>query len=515
MTITPFLRTCCAAALLSGGLAATTASASSHREAPSITQTPKVDGTDFYMFRSYEPGREGYVTFIANYQPLQAPYGGPNYFTMDPDAVYEIHIDNDGDALEDITFQFDFNNVLVNGGNGITLTIGDKTLPIALRAAGQVTDPFDPDLGEREFYQVNYIEGDRRSGTITPVTGGGTDLFVKPLDYVGQKTIPDYEAYADQFVYDVQLPGCAAPARMFAGQRAEAFAVNLGEVFDLVNLVPLEGSIENSRSNDDLVGRANITSIAVEVPIACVTGAGNGVIGAWTTASLPQARILDPIPTYEQPEIHGGAYTQLSRLSAPLVNELVIGLPFKDLFNHSEPKDDAQAADFVTNPTFPAIVDLLFRDALGAQSNIAPSNLPRTDLVAAFLTGFEGVNQMAAITPSEMMRLNTAIAPTPQATQNNLGVAAGDLAGFPNGRRPGDDTVDIVLRVAMGALCYDLPLPSGPTNLGFCTPDDAPVGDQPFIDGAPIDARDLQNAFPYLNTPLPGSPQEAQQETTR
>ena len=193
----------------------------------------------------------------------------------------------------------------------------------------------------------------------------------------------------------------------------------------------------------------------------------------------------------------------------------MIGLPFKDLFNHSEPKDDAQAADFVTNPTFPAIVDLLFRDALGADSNIAPSNLPRTDLVAAFLTGFEGVNQLATVTPSEMMRLNTAIEPTPQASQNNLGVAAGDLAGFPNGRRPGDDTVDIVLRVAMGALCYDLPLPSGPTNLGFCTPDDAPVGDQPFIDGAPIDARDLQNAFPYLNTPLPGSPQEEQQRLTR
>ena len=124
---------------------------------------------------------------------------------------------------------------------------------------------------------------------------------------MGQKTIPDYEAYADQFIYDVEVPGCALPARVFAGQRAEAFAVNLGEVFDLVNLVPLEGSIENSRDNDDLVGRANVTSIAMEVPISCITGAGNGVIGAWTTASLPQARLLDPIPTYEQPEIHGGA----------------------------------------------------------------------------------------------------------------------------------------------------------------------------------------------------------------
>ena len=491
---------------------AMTASASSHREAPSITETPKVDGTDFYMFRSYETGREGYVTFIANYQPLQAPYGGPNYFTMDEDALYEIHIDNDGDAVEDITFGFDFDNRLTNGGNGITLTVGDKTLPIPLRVAGQVTGEFDTDVGEFETFELFYTAGDRRSGERSSLNAGRT-LF-KPLDYVGQKTLPDYEAYADRFIYEVSVPGCAAPARVFAGQREEAFAVNLGEVFDLVNLVPLEGSIENDRSNDDLVGRANITSLALEVPISCVTGPGNGVIGAWTTASLPQATLQDPFPGTgtDVARQHGGAYTQVSRLSHPLVNEVVIGLPFKDLFNASEPKDDAQAADFVTNPTFPAIIDLLFRDALGADSNIAPSNLPRTDLVATFLTGFEGVNQLATVTPSEIMRLNTAIAPAAAAQQNNLGVAAGDLAGYPNGRRPGDDTVDITLRVAMGALCYPIPLPSGPTNLGFCEPEDAPVGDQPFIDGAPIDATDMMSRFPYLNTPLPGSPQEAQQD---
>ena len=493
-------------ALVALGAVALPALASSHREAPAITQTPKVDGTDFYMFRSYEPGREGFVTLIANYQPLQTPYGGPNYFTMDPDALYEIHIDNDGDAVEDITYQFQFDNTLVNG-TGVTLQIGDRTLPIPLRQAGQITAGDSGALGETESYTIRVVEGDRRSGSGTEV--GAT--FTKPVDYIGQKTLPDYAAYAEQYIYDVALPGCPTTGRVFVGQREEAFAVNLGEVFDLVNLVPLEGSIEQSRENDDLVGKANVTSIALEVPIDCVTGNGNGVIGGWTTASLPQASLIDPTPTYEQPALVGGAYTQVSRLSAPLVNEVVIGVPFKDLFNHSEPKDDAQAADFVTHPTLPALIDILFRDALGAQDNIAPSNLPRTDLVAAFLTGVEGVNQLATVTPSEMMRLNTAIAPTPRDLQSPLGVAGDDLAGFPNGRRPGDDTVDIALRVVMGALCHDIPVNGTPTNLGYCQPEDAPVGDQPFTDGAPLDARDVQGEFPYLNTPLPGSPQEAQQ----
>ena len=144
-------------------LAAGPSVASSHREAPGTSKMPKVDSTDFYMFRSYEPGRAGYVTFIANYQPFQVPGGGPNYYTMDPDAIYEIHIDNDGDAKEDITFQFKFNNLLRNG-TGITLNVGGKTLPIALRNGGQVTQSDDPDLGEVEDYTVTMITGDRRTG---------------------------------------------------------------------------------------------------------------------------------------------------------------------------------------------------------------------------------------------------------------------------------------------------------------------------------------------------------------
>ncbi|MCE0507386.1 MULTISPECIES: DUF4331 domain-containing protein [unclassified Roseivivax] len=493
--------------------------ASSHREAPGITQTPKIDATDFYMFNSYETGRDGYVTLIANYQPLQAPYGGPNYFTMDSDAIYEIHIDNDGDAIEDLTFQFEFENTLGADGAGIALPIGDETVAIPLRTAGQISGAEDDPLNEVETYTVNMVTGDRRSGNASAVTmteGGAT--FTKPLDNIGTKTIPDYEAYADQYIYEVDVPGCDLPGRVFAGQREEAFAVNLGEVFDLVNLVPLEGSIENTRANDDLIGQFNVTSLALELPIACVTGDGNGVIGGWTTSSLPQAEVEDPSPTYEGTSVFGGAWVQQSRLSAPLVNEVVIGLPDKDLFNAAEPTQDSALATYVTNPTLPALIDILFREALGAEENIAPSNLPRQDLVTAFLQGFPGLNQQSTVTASEMMRLNTGIPATPQGSQNNYGVLAEDLAGFPNGRRPGDDVVDLALRVAMGRLCHPVPLgaelgvegaeedtESDMINLGLCAPEDAPVGDEPFIDGAPVDAFDVTATFPYLRTPLPGA----------
>ena len=499
-------------------LAGSTALASSHREAPGITKQPKVDATDFYMFRSYETGRAGYVTFIANYQPLQSPYGGPNYFTLDGDAIYEIHIDNDGDASEDITFQFDFTNTLGGeGGAGVALNIGDESVAIPLKAAGDGSSTLF--INENESFTLKKITGDRRSGTVEAVKRtSGEERFTKPIDNIGTKTIPDYENYANDFIYEVTIPGCEAPGRVFAGQRAEAFAVNLGGIFDSVNFVPLEGGIEQSRDNDDLVGKFNVTSLALEVPIGCITRKGNGVIGAWTTSSLPQAQIEDPSPTYEATSKYGGAWVQQSRLSAPLVNEVVIGLPDKDLFNAAQPTQDSALATYVTNPTLPALLDILFRDALGASDNIAPSNLPRTDLVAAFLTGLPGLNQQATVTASEMMRLNTAIPPTPQAEQSNFGVVGEDLAGFPNGRRPGDDTVDIALRVAMGALCHPVPLgaelgvegatedePSDLINLGYCQPEDAPVGNQPFTDGAPISATDVMAVFPYLNTPLPGA----------
>ncbi|MBA2467604.1 MAG: DUF4331 domain-containing protein [Sphingomonas sp.] len=495
----------CAAAVgavLAAGLA-TSAVASSHREAPQITELPKNDNTDVYAFRSFEPGREGFVTLISNFQPLQEPGGGPNYFTMDPDAIYEIHVDNTGDAKEDLTFQFKFTNTLKNG-TGKTLTVGGKTLPVAIRNLGEVTEPLDADLGEDETYTLSLITGNRRSGTRSNITNtsGGSTSFIKPFDNVGNKSIPNYPAYARQFIYNVTVPGCAtAGAKVFAGQREENFAVNLGPLFDLVNFVPIEGSIAQSEENQELINRYNITTLAIEVPIACLTGAGNGVIGVWSTSSLPQARLLRPNPSYAAPSRHGGAYTQISRLGTPLVNELVIGLPQKDLFNAAKPTQYGALVDYVTNPTFPAILNALF----GAAA-IAPTNFPRNDLVATFLTGYQGVNQLMAVTPSEMLRLNTAVTPTPQAAQQPLGLVANDLAGFPNGRRPGDDVVDIVLRVAMGRLCHPVPVGGVQTDLGLCTPAQAPSGLTPYTDGAPSSATETMNEFPYLNPALRGSP---------
>lgn len=510
---------------------ATTAWGSSHREAPGITEMPKVDATDFYMFRSYEDDAADSVTFIANYQPLQAPYGGPNYFTMDSDAVYEIHIDNDGDAMEDITFQFQFKNTLANGGNGIALPVGDKTIAIPLRQAGAISAMDNGAQNELETYTVRKIDGDRRSGFAQSalLSNGSGTTFRKPIDNIGNKTIADYEGYADSFISTTTIPGCDAPGKVFVGQRAEAFAVNLGEVFDLVNLVPIQGAdnpmypqynaaapfaggITQDRANDDLIDRFNVTSLAIEVPTECLTGDGNGVIGAWTTASLPQARLLDPSPTYEGTDEMGGAYVQVARLSAPLVNEVVIGLPDKDLFNAAEPTQDGALADYVTNPTLPELVEILFGGVAGLPTELAPNNFPRADLVAAFLTGFPDFNQQATVTASEMMRLNTGVAPTPLADQHVFGLVAEDLAGFPNGRRPADDTVDIALRVAMGRLCHPVPLgdelgaDTDLINLGLCAEEDAPAGTAALTDGAPILPTELRATFPYLNTPLAGSP---------
>jgi hypothetical protein len=506
------------------------AMASSHREAPGTAEIPKVDNTDVYAFRSYEPGRQDYVTIISNFQPLQEPGGGPNYYTMDPDAVYEIHIDSNGDAKEDFTYQFKFANQL-SSPKGITLNIGGVDQSIALRHVGPISSANDADLAEREIYTVTQITGDKRSGARGQLTSGGSATFVKPFDNAGNKSVPNYPAYANQFVYNnVAIPGCATQGRVFAGQREENFAVNLGPVFDLVNLVPIQGAadpvyssgpafpggITQSEDNQELINRYNVTSLAIEIPIACIKGTGNGVIGVWSTASLPQARLLRPTPNSRMSDLQGGALVQVSRLGMPLVNEVVIGLPEKDLFNAARPTQDGALASYVTNPTFPAILDVLFRapvnQTLGTSfTNLAPTNFPRNDLVAAFLTGIATLNQQSTVTASEMLRLNTAVNPTPQASQKTLGVVADDLAGFPNGRRPGDDVVDIVLRVAMGRLCHPVPIAGTPTSLGLCTPAQAPTGTVAYTDGAPSNAENTLNAFPYLNAPLRGAPRPQNQ----
>lgn len=465
--------------------------ASSHREAPFIAGMPKVDATDFYMFDSYEPGRTGYVTMIANYIPFENPAGGPNFYPLDTHAAYSINVNNDGSSQANISFRFVFSNVTKN----LAVPSGGMTIPVPLINIGTV-DQNGKNLNMEQTYTLTVI----RNGTGQPAgnsTLGGT-TFYRPADNIGQKSIPDYASYAGNFIYDVSIPGCSAPGQVFVGQRKDGFVANLGEIFDLVNTNPAgpRDAEPNTLSN------YNVTSIALEVPASCLTNGHDPVIGGWTTAV---------VPTTQSPAANSfqGPYVQVSRLGNPLVNELVIGLPDKDKFNGSNPDDDAQFLKYVTNPSLPVLLNVLFGNAA-----MVPQT-PRNDLVSVFLTGIKGLNQPMSVRPAEMMRLNTAIAATPAASQNDLGVLGGDKAGYPNGRRPYDDVVDITLRAAEGALC-------GMTGVGTCGSQASdPNHGTPYTDGAEAAGADsgslhlagainpadtYLDAFPYLNTPLPGSP---------
>ncbi len=489
------------------------AQASSHREAPFISGAPKVDASDFYMFNSYESGRSDYVTLIANYQPMQNGFDGPNYHAMDPNALYEIHVDNNGDGKEDLTFQFRFQAAVSNGGTGLTVSVGSVAQEIAPMQNGVVSVPNDPHLQVNETYTVSLVRGDRRTGTTALLTNasGGSGVFAKPFDNAGEKTIPNYAAYAAAHIYTVNIPGCTGTGKVFVGQRQDPFAVNLGVVFDMVD-APVSVLTDPTAigATTSTLDKLNVTTLALEVPKSCLVAGSDPVIGGWTTASLRQTRVLDPSPKpgYQTTDREGGAWTQVSRLANPLVNELVIGLKDKDRFNASKPKDDAQFLSYVTNPSYPKLLE----SYLGAPG-ISPTNIPRNDLVTVFLTGITGVNKPAAGAPSEQMRLNTSIAAVPFAQQNRLGIVGNilaggtDNAGYPNGRRPKDDVVDITLVAAMGGLC----VANGTNNaLGFgtdCNPSAVPLGQTVFSLNDNVDqaTRPFLSTFPYLNTPVPGT----------
>jgi hypothetical protein len=487
--------------------------ASSHREAPFITSSPKVDGTDFYMFRSYETDRSGFTTLIANYQPLQDAYGGPNYFSMDPRALYEIHVDNNGDAKEDLSFQFKFTNTLANGGKGIELMPGKKTVAIPLIQAGPVANVNDANLNVAQTFTLTMIRGDRRKGESWTITNAdtGAAVFDKPVDNIGTKTIADYAGYAAKHLYNISIPSCPTPGRLFVGQRAEGFAVNLGVIFDLVN-APIEVITDPAQIGalPNVIGDANVTSLAMEIPTGCLTAGSEPVIGGWTTASLRQTRNLDASPRsgLNKVDKSTGDWVQVSRLGMPLVNEVVIGLKDKDKFNASQPSADGQFLTYVTNPTLPKLLEIAL-----PLPNSAPTNYPRSDLTTTFLTGLPGLNQPAGVVASEMLRLNTSIAPVPFAQQNRLGIVGNilaggtDSAGYPNGRRPKDDVVDISLIAMMGGLC----MANGDGNaLGLgvkCKPSRVPLGATSFNLHDAVDqaVTPFLPGFPYLNTPTPGA----------
>jgi len=488
--------------------------ASSHREAPFISTRPSVDGTDFYMFNSYESGRAGYVTLIANYVPLQDPQGGPNYFALDDNALYEISVDNTGSGKANLTFQFRFTTTT----QGLTVPVGTKSIPVPLINIGPVSTGSTGAQNVAQTYTLTLVKGNRRNGTAMPITNAtsGSATFAKPLDNIGNKSIANYAAYAGTFVHPISIPGCGGQGKVFVGQRQDPFFLDLGGTFDLVNyhypveqLVPAGMSTRNYGTNS-LAG-FNVTSLALEIPAACLTNGSDPVIGGYTTASLRQASVLNPKPesaksaasvgrvtSPTEPELAGGSWSQVSRLGMPLVNELVIGLPDKDRWNTTTPVQDAEFADYVTNPSLPILVQALF----GSAGVVAPNVYPRTDLEAVFLTGIAGVNQPAKVlAAAEELRLNTTTAVTPYASQKDLGVLAGDLAGYPNGRRPIDDVVDITLRVAMGVLLK-------PYDGSSKDPDPASDASRQlgFTDGVQANPANFLTVFPYLNTPVAGSP---------
>ncbi|WP_291985440.1 DUF4331 domain-containing protein [Luteitalea sp.] len=447
------MRTLCT--LLGAGALATLAllpgQASSHREAPLIAQDPMADNTDLYAF--VDPNEPTLVTLIANVIPFQDPDGGPNFYPFDPNVTYEIHVDNNADAVEDITFQWKFTTEVRNPATFLYNT-------------GPVTTIDDPDLNVRQFYSLTRIDGPRRTGRRTLLAGR---LPVPPPN-IGPRSTPNYGALAGGIQ---QLPG---DMRAFAGQRDEGFYVDLA-IFDLLGVG--SGEVEDSTAG------FNVSALALQVPMRDLTRTGtmpagpsdpNGIIGVWTTTSRPA------VATRSAGKVdYTGELVQISRLGNPLVNEAVIDLARKDVFNAITPTSDGAALDRVLDPEVPKLLNLIY----GVQSPPAPRN----DLVTIFLTGIPGLNQPQGVVASEQLRLNMGIPPSRQ--PDPMGVLRGDLAGFPNGRRVGDDVTDIVLQAAAGAT---------PLTPGFNIAPNNQIGDGVGRNDVPYLA-----TFPYLGIPHAGN----------
>ncbi len=416
--------------------------ASSHAEAPLISMDRFADNTDTYAFRSVEPGREGFVTLIANYIPLQEPSGGPQWFRFDDTVLYEIKIDNTGDGREDITYQFQFKTRIVNGNT----VLGPSTV----NEDGGISNLTDPDYNMPQTYTVRRV--DRMTGRKGRLLGN--NLAVPPAN-IGPRVTPNYETSLGEPAIGTLPNG----GRVFAGNRDEYFYIDLG-VFDALNLRSV-----SSTSGIDSTQGYNVSSIAIEVPIQELTRNRNvpasptapgAVIGVWATASRQSVRILrdskesDEDSNDNRPVQNSGPWRQVSRLGNPLVNEVIVPLNKKDAFNSSSPENDAVLAPFVVDPEISKLLQAVF--------GIAIPPAPRNDLVSIFATGIPvnevtGPNYTTFLSdgvPHEYLRLNVAIPPTAIAAQNRLGLLGGDVAGFPNGRRVFDDVTDIALRAVAG-----------------------------------------------------------------
>jgi hypothetical protein len=444
------------ALLLVLGPGSQAAKASSHREAPLIANDPTADNTDLYAFVS--PDRPDTVTIVANYIPFEEPAGGPNFANFDDNALYELNVDNNGDGRDDVTYQFRFR----------TETRNENTF---LYNTGPITSLDDPDWNVRQFYSVTRVDGHRRSVL-------GTNL-PSPPDNIGPRSTPNYNSLATAAVNS--LPG---GIKVFAGQRDDPFFVDLGSIFDLGGLRPFNPfhvlPLPAANGVDDVAGY-NVHSIAIQVPISQLVDA-SPTIGVYASASRPALRILSPTGKTK----NVGPEVQISRLGNPLVNEVLIPLGEKDYWNRQDPEDDRQFIDHYLSPELAGLIHVLY------PSLPAPPTSDRQDLVAVLLTGVPTLN-FTGPKPADELRLNTSIPPA--ATPNRLGVLAGDFAGFPNGRRLGDDVTDIELRaIACGY---------GPIlhrALGLC---DLQPNDQ-IGDGVDGNDKAFLSTFPYVAAPHQG-----------
>ncbi len=421
--------------------------ASSHREAPAIAEDPVADNLDVYAFVS--PDAPGTVTLIATYNGVQEPGGGPNFYKFGDEVLYQVKVNNDGDPAAEIVYNFRFS----------TATRNPNTF---LYNVGPINSLTDPNWNRPQTYQV-YVTSEESSGRRVL----GNDLYTTPSN-IGPASTPNWPALMQQAVRTLD-----GDIKVYAGQSDDPFFVDLGAVFDLLTIRP--GAPGNAGGGVDGLGGFNCQTIAIQVPIAKLTKTGamptgasdpNAILGVWATASRKVGGGGRKMAFDDEK----GPWQQVSRLGMPLVNEIVLPLGQKDRWNASKPADDGQFLSYVLDPEPARLLNLLY--------GLTVPPAPRNDLVAVFLTGVEGLNKRADVVPSEMIRLNTAIAPS--AMPNRLGVLAGQLDGFPNGRRLVDDVVDIELRAVAGVL------------LG--------AGEPNSLLGDGVDANELpfQAAFPYV-----------------
>ena len=459
------------AASFAGRVAPEQAAASSHREAPLISEDPGADNTDLYAFRTADA--PGTVTVVANYVPLEEPAGGPNFAQFDDDVLYEIHVDNDGDAVEDLTYQFRFKTGLRNPN-----TFLYNTGPISSLDSAAWNRP--------QTYTVTRVDEHTDVSTVLVADGK-----VPPVN-IGPRSTPaaQYDALAQSAVKS--LPN---GSKFFAGQRDDPFFVDLGSIFDLGGLRPFNSfhliALANSDGVDG-VGGYNTHSIVMQLPIAEIGHAPNKVLGIYASASRQSVRILKK----DGSEKSEGGWTQVSRLGNPLVNEVLIPLGKKDFWNRSEPEEDAQFAKNYTDPELAGLINVLY-PGLGVPTT------GRGDLVAVLLTGIgaipaAGIDNFNSTGPrqADLLRLNVEIpASAPVGAGNPFGTMAGDIAGFPNGRRLEDDVTDIELRAiacGYGAVLQSL--------LGVCnqSPNNL-IGD-----GVDANDKPFSTTFPYVATPHQG-----------